>query len=91
MENSYYANARMAHMLICLLSRGYLMLFCIDERYWPCFFLVLLCSLPQPSHTGQLEKGDPVYQLRTLNGAQVAKKSHNKSSKCCQSSKFEHV
>ena len=31
MENSYYANARMAHMLICLLSRGYLMLFCIDE------------------------------------------------------------
>ena len=39
-----------------------------DERYWPCFLLVmlllstLLCSHTQPSHVRQLEKRDPVYQ-----------------------------
>ena len=40
----------------------------LNERYWACFLLVVLppstlfCSLPQPSHTGQLEIGDSVDQ-----------------------------
>ena len=40
----------------------------LNERYWARFLLVvllpstLLCSLPQPSHVGQLEKGDSVDQ-----------------------------
>ena len=52
-----------------------------DEKYWPCFWLVvlllstLLCSLPQPSHKGQLEKGALCIK-DTANGAQVAKKSY---------------
>ena len=40
----------------------------LNERYWNHFRLVvllpstLLCSLPQPSHAGQLEIGDSVDQ-----------------------------
>ena len=40
----------------------------LNERYWARFLLVvllpstLLCSLSQPSHAGQLEKGDLVDQ-----------------------------
>ena len=40
----------------------------LNESYWTCFLLVVLlpstlfCSLPQPSHTEQLEKGGTVYQ-----------------------------
>ena len=40
----------------------------LNERYWARFRLVvllpstLLCSFPQPSHAGQLEKGGSVVQ-----------------------------
>ena len=40
----------------------------LNERYWARFLFVvllpstLLCSLPQPSHAGQLEIGDSVDQ-----------------------------
>ena len=40
----------------------------LNERYWARFLFVvllpstLLCSLPQPSHAGQLEMGDSVDQ-----------------------------
>ena len=71
LENSYYANARMVIVLIRLLwcQASTLGSSVFDERYWLCFsvgrasaFYTLFCSLPQPSHAGQLEKGDHVYQ-----------------------------
>ena len=53
----------------------------LNERYWPCFLLAvlllstLLCSLPQPSHAEQLEKGDPVDQGHSQWGASSKKES----------------
>ena len=56
----------------------------------PCFLLVvlllstLLCSLPQPSHAGQLEKGDPVYQGHCQWGASSA-------TQCAENSWLENL
>ena len=71
LENSYCVNARIATMLIHLLwwlSRAYFRLYCVERQVLAPFLLAmlllsaLLCSLLQLSHTGQLEKGDPVDQ-----------------------------
>ena len=85
LENSYYANVRIATMLIRFrwwLSRAYTSgSTALNDRYWPCFLLVvlllsaLLCSLPQLSHLGQLEKGDPVDQEHSQWGASSKKGS----------------
>ena len=96
-ENNYYANVRMATMLVCLLwwlSRGYTLgSSVLNERYWPHFFLVvlmpskLLCPLPQPLRVGQLEKGDPVNQGHCQWGTNNKKRAITK--RCW--SKFQHV
>ena len=50
------------------LMRGTDPVFC-----WSCFCSTLLCSLPQPSHAGELEKEDPVYQGHCQCGASSEK------------------
>ena len=52
-----------------------------DERYRPYFLLVMLllcilvCSLPHPSHTRQLEKGGPEYRGHSQCGANSKKEA----------------
>ena len=52
----------------------------LNERYWPCFLVMLLpcsllCLLP-PSHVGQFDKGDHTDQEHCQQGASSEKKVH---------------
>ena len=87
LENSYYANVRMATVLIRLLwwlsracfklyrwTRGTGPVFC-----WPCFcFLHFSVHFLSPHMWNSLRKGI-LWIKGTVNGAQVAKKSRNKT------------
>ena len=61
----------------------------LNETYWARFLLVallpstLLCSFPQPSHAGQIEKEDPVDKGQCKQWKRAITKCHR--------SKFEHV
>ena len=55
LKNIYYANVRMAVLLITLLRQ---LSSAVNERYWPCFFGCVSLVLCSSTHARQLNKED---------------------------------